>query len=432
MPCTISAKLGWRFASSRPKNFPKPKSYWRLPWTFRKSGNSTPISSVCSAIRRFAWYRGRKRTIRQKCISARNSSASCLSMTRMTTAHFSSRWRSSRTIWSSRAEATTAPIHLRHCERSEAIHGAISVTRVDCFVAYAPRNDGTYDASLPLRPMQLHRQSFHRIGHLAPSRQPASWKTKGQIGTVDAALAQAHSRRRAIARAAGVEVRRVGQEQVFVAVGRTVAKCAPRQPVLPGHRGLFEISGIDGSHPGIRCQRVMVRRYRQKNPVDRLHRFFDRIGADMPGWLGRLERRKGEGEIDALLRPGVALDLHADRHGWHVKERRSDTYRQPRRTARSVRSPGRPQQIGDQSHRARCDRASQRDRDHVVAGTLARTVYDVPGRRKQCHERSIVRGVQGAGRITCKYAMRRRIPARFRAGGCLRKPRFASPPLTLP
>ena len=25
---------------------------WRLPWTFRKSGNSTPISSACSAIQK--------------------------------------------------------------------------------------------------------------------------------------------------------------------------------------------------------------------------------------------------------------------------------------------------------------------------------------------------------------------------------------------
>src|SRR6266480_6680314 len=70
---------------------------------------------------------------------------------------------------------------------------------------------------LPL-PMQLHRQSFHRIGHLAPSRQPASWKTKRQIGAVDSALAQAHSRGRTLARAAGVEVRRVSKEQGFVAV----------------------------------------------------------------------------------------------------------------------------------------------------------------------------------------------------------------------
>src|SRR5213075_3032291 len=50
-----------------------------------------------------------------------------------------------------------------------------------------------------------------------------------------------------LARAAGVEVRRVGKEQVFVAVGRAVAKCALGQPVLAGHRGLFEISRIDGA-----------------------------------------------------------------------------------------------------------------------------------------------------------------------------------------
>src|ERR1700685_4679915 len=43
--------------------------------------------------------------------------------------------------------ATTARIRFsnsqysRHCERSEAIHGAAKQVRMDCFVAYAPRND---------------------------------------------------------------------------------------------------------------------------------------------------------------------------------------------------------------------------------------------------------------------------------------------------
>src|SRR2546430_9265344 len=49
--------------------------------------------------------------------------------------------------------------------------------------------------------------------------------------------------------------------------------------------------------------------------------------------------------------------------------------------------------------RSRCDRASQHDRDHVAARTLARSACDVLGGRKQCHERSIAREVQGAGRI---------------------------------
>ena len=45
-------KLGWRFASSRPRTSRNLEIYWRLPWTFRKSGSSTPISSACSAIQK--------------------------------------------------------------------------------------------------------------------------------------------------------------------------------------------------------------------------------------------------------------------------------------------------------------------------------------------------------------------------------------------
>jgi hypothetical protein len=77
----------------------------------------------------------------------------------------------------------------------------------------------------------------------------------------------------------------------------------------------------------------MVRRYRHEDTVDRLYALFDRLSAGMLGWLRRFERWKAEGEIDALLRPGMALDLHPDRHGRHVEQGRSDTYRQPRRTA---------------------------------------------------------------------------------------------------
>jgi hypothetical protein len=40
-----------------------------------------------------------------------------------------------------------------------------------------------------LRPMQLQRQSLHRIGHVAPLCEPAPRKAKCQIGPVDAALA---------------------------------------------------------------------------------------------------------------------------------------------------------------------------------------------------------------------------------------------------
>src|SRR5258705_4363786 len=157
--------------------------------------------------------------------------------------------------------------------------------------------------------MQLHRQSFHCIGHLAPSRQPASWKTKRQIGTVDAALAQAHSRRRAIARATGVEVRRAGKEQVFVAVGRTVAKCAPRQPVLPGYRGLFEISRIDGAQAGIGGQPGMGRRYRQEEAGESLNRFFSRLSAYKLMWLWGFQTRKKLSQIDPPLwaRVGVGV-----------------------------------------------------------------------------------------------------------------------------
>jgi hypothetical protein len=47
----------------------------------------------------------------------------------------------------------------------------------------------------------------------------------------------------------------------------------------------------------------MMCRNRQEDPVDRLYRFLNGIGADMLRRIGRLERRKREAEIDAFLRP---------------------------------------------------------------------------------------------------------------------------------
>src|SRR5439155_14883061 len=56
-----------------------------------------------------------------------------------------------------------------------------------------------------LRPVQLQRQPVHRIGDVAPLRKPAPWKAERQVGTVDAAVAQAHTGGRGIARTAGAE-----------------------------------------------------------------------------------------------------------------------------------------------------------------------------------------------------------------------------------
>ncbi len=89
--------------------------------------------------------------------------------------------------------------------------------------------------------------------------------------------------------ASGVESGRVGKEQIFIAVRRAVPEGAHRQAVLRGRRGLFEIARIDRAHPDIRRQRVVVRRYRQEYPVDRLHRgFFHGVGTDMPRRVRRL------------------------------------------------------------------------------------------------------------------------------------------------
>src|SRR5438105_1504384 len=54
-----------------------------------------------------------------------------------------------------------------------------------------------------------------------------------------------------------------------------------------------------------------------------------------------------EGEIDALLRPGMTLDLSPDRRGWHIEQRAADLHRKPPRSACRIGPPGRPQQIGN-------------------------------------------------------------------------------------
>ena len=73
--------------------------------------------------------------------------------------------------------------------------------------------------------------------------------------------------------------RRAGEEQVFAAVGRAVAERAQGQAVLARRRSLLEIARIDGADADVRRQRVMMRRDRQEDAVDRLHGVLGRLGA---------------------------------------------------------------------------------------------------------------------------------------------------------
>src|SRR5689334_4167727 len=201
-----------------------------------------------------------------KSISARNSSACCSWTTRTTIARSSSRWRFSRTI---------------------------SSIRADLFLS-----------------VELCRQGVHRGGDIAPLRKPPPRKAEGEIGTVDAALAQAHAGGRCIARAACVEARYRSGEQVFPGIGRTVAKRAHRKAVRhsirpknrASSRGLLQIARIDGLDAGLRRQRILMRGDRQEDAIDRLRHFFlDRVDADMLGRIRLRQRGIEEVEIDPLL-----------------------------------------------------------------------------------------------------------------------------------
>src|ERR1700710_2964009 len=88
------------------------------------------------------------------------------------------------------------------------------------------------NSNLSPRPPQLRRQLVHRARHVAPLREPASRKTKRQVGAVDAALAEAHAGGCGVAGAARDHGGRGGYEQVFVAVGRAVAERASGQAVF--------------------------------------------------------------------------------------------------------------------------------------------------------------------------------------------------------
>ena len=181
-------------------------------------------------------------------------------------------------------------------------------------VRIAPGDDSDY-----LPPVHLRRQPLHRSRDVAPLREPASRKTERQIGALDAAFAKAHAGRRRIARAAG-DQRRIGRrEHVLVGVGRAVLERAHRQSVLDLRRSLFEIARIDRAHAHVGRQRVAMRRDREEDAVDRLRLLFHGVGADMLRRFRRRQRRKGEGEIDALLRAGMALDFSADRRRRHVE-----------------------------------------------------------------------------------------------------------------
>src|SRR4051794_40383797 len=110
------------------------------------------------------------------------------------------------------------------------------------------------------RPAQLRRQPVHRPRHLAPLREPASWKTERKIGAVDAALAQAGAGSCSIARAAGDDRRRTGNEQILAAVGRAVAEGAHGEAVVALRGGFLQITRINGAGADLGRQRVMMRR----------------------------------------------------------------------------------------------------------------------------------------------------------------------------
>src|SRR5438270_11638625 len=108
------------------------------------------------------------------------------------------------------------------------------------------------------RSVQLQRQAVHRIGNLAPLRKPAPWKSKSQVGAVDAALGEAHPRRGGVAAAARHEAWCIGEEQVLVAIGRVVTKRTHRQPVLAWRRSLSEIARMNRAPAHVRRERILM------------------------------------------------------------------------------------------------------------------------------------------------------------------------------
>src|SRR5262249_48739739 len=99
-------------------------------------------------------------------------------------------WRFWKRIWWSKAQrvewakARQCRAHLDGC----ALEGG--------YASLGPPNE------LRSLPIHLRRQPFHRAGDVAPLREPAARKAEGEIGVLDAALAQAHAGRGRVARAA--------------------------------------------------------------------------------------------------------------------------------------------------------------------------------------------------------------------------------------
>src|SRR5579864_229493 len=180
-------------------------------------------------------------------ISARNSSVCCSSMTRMTTVRFSSRWRSWKTIWSSRADLESR---------------------------------GRRSTASLFRAVQLFGQAVHCVGDLAPLRKPDPGKTKRQVGSLDPALAETHAGGCAVAGTASGEIGRVAVKQVFAVIGCIVAKGAHRQAVLPDDGSLLEVARKDRAGPNIRRERIVMCGDGKKNPVDRPHLFVHAGGTD--------------------------------------------------------------------------------------------------------------------------------------------------------
>ena len=80
--------------------------------------------------------------------------------------------------------------------------------------------------------VHLRRQPLHGDHHVTPLRKPAAWKAEDDIRVFDAALAQAHTRRGRIARAARRKQRIGGGEHILSTIGRSFLEGAHRQAIL--------------------------------------------------------------------------------------------------------------------------------------------------------------------------------------------------------
>ena len=150
------------------------------------------------------------------------------------------------------------------------------------------------------------------------------------------------------------------ERQLFALIGRAVAKAAQRQAGRARARLRHQIARIDGLHPLHQRQRRAAGCDGDEQALVRTGRRRAELRRERH--LRRRQRRPKIGEVDALLRAGVALHGHADRRRLDVECGAGDHDRQRRRVDADRRfRPARPQHIGDESDRDSDDGGEQQE-----------------------------------------------------------------------